>query len=80
MEVLDNKLQVKNLTIELNKKIILDNISFDVKDGEILSIIGPSGCGKTTLLTSLMGLYKVKSGNIIKDGEDITKYPASKRK
>ena len=43
-------LEIKDLTKVYNKKTVLDNISFEVKDGEFLSILGPSGCGKTTLL------------------------------
>lgn len=39
-------LEIKDLTKVYNKKTVLDNISFEVKDGEFLSILGPSGCGK----------------------------------
>lgn len=46
-------LEIKDLTKVYNKKTVLDNISFEVKDGEFLSILGPSGCGKTTLLKIL---------------------------
>ena len=42
-------LEIKDLTKVYNKKTVLDNISFEVKDGEFLSILGPSGCGKTTI-------------------------------
>ena len=47
-------LEIKDLTKVYNKKKVLDNISFEVKDGEFLSILGPSGCGKTTLLKILI--------------------------
>jgi ABC-type Fe3+/spermidine/putrescine transport system ATPase subunit len=50
-----------------------------VNDGEFLSILGPSGCGKTTILRILIGLLPPTSGRIIKDGNDITAAPASKR-
>lgn len=49
-------LEIKDLTKVYNKKTVLDNISFEVKDGEFLSILGPSGCGKTTLLKILIGI------------------------
>lgn len=39
-------LEIKDLTKVYNKKTVLDNISFEVKNGEFLSILGPSGCGK----------------------------------
>lgn len=79
MEVLENKLQVENLIKKMNKKVILDDLSFGVKKGEIVSIIGPSGCGKTTLLMTLIGLYQLDAGSIIMDGEDITQFGADKR-
>ena len=47
-------LEVKDLTKKYGKKIVLDNINFDVKNGEFLSILGSSGCGKTTLLKLLI--------------------------
>jgi len=72
-------LDVCNLTKKYNKKIILNNISFDVKKGEFLSILGPSGCGKTTLLKILIGIENVTSGSVIKDKVDITNLDASKR-
>lgn len=53
-------------------KNILNNISFDLYEGEFLSILGPSGCGKTTLLRILIGLEKADSGEIIKEGKDIS--------
>ena len=59
-------LEIKDLTKVYNKKIVLDNISFKVKDGEFLSILGPSGCGKTTLLKILIGIENPTSGKIFK--------------
>lgn len=51
---------------------VLNNISFSVKNGEILVILGPSGCGKTTLLKCINGLEKVDKGRIFVEGNDIT--------
>lgn len=76
------KLQIKNLTKSYNKKsgiLALDDVSFDVYEGEFLSILGPSGCGKTTLLRILIGLLDPTSGSILLDGKDITDLHASKR-
>ncbi|HEY6509321.1 MAG TPA: ATP-binding cassette domain-containing protein, partial [Vicinamibacterales bacterium] len=42
----------------------LDGLSFETRDGEFLSIIGPSGCGKTTLLRTLAGLVRPRSGSV----------------
>lgn len=70
---------VKNLTKEFNKKTVLNDISFDVKNGEFLSILGPSGCGKTTLLRILIGIEKPTSGSIMKEDKYITNWYPSKR-
>lgn len=80
MEVLERNFKVDRLTKKFGDKVILDNISFDVNKGEILSIIGPSGCGKTTLLMTLIGLYKPDSGHIYIDEEDINNKDIDKRK
>ena len=70
---------IKNLSKVYDNKVVLNNISFDVKDGEFLSILGPSGCGKTTLLRILIGIETTTKGNIIKEDLDITNLDPSKR-
>lgn len=75
---MDN-LKIENLTKIYNGKTVLNNISFEVKDGEFLSILGPSGCGKTTLLKILIGIETPTSGKIIKQDKNITKMDSSKR-
>ena len=72
MEVLTPKLSVRNLCKSYDNKIVLNNLSFDLMEGEFLSILGPSGCGKTTLLRILIGLEKADSGEILKSGTDIS--------
>ena len=76
------KLQIKNIVKIYNEQKdtpALDDVSFDVRPGELLSILGPSGCGKTTLLKILIGLIPATSGSICLDGNDITTLPSSKR-
>lgn len=78
MEVLekDTKLIVRNLCKSFDGKKVLNDLSFDVKKGEFLSVLGPSGCGKTTLLRILIGLEKQDSGAILMDEKDISSlYP-----
>ena len=72
-------LEIKQLNKIYDGKIILNNISFKVKDGEFLSILGPSGCGKTTLLKILIGIEKCSSGCVLKNGIDITNLDPAKR-
>ena len=64
-------IEVRELTATYGDAIILKDVSFDVRPGEILAIIGGSGCGKTTLLRHLVGLKPPGSGRIIIDGLDI---------
>ncbi|MCL2126906.1 MAG: ABC transporter ATP-binding protein [Treponema sp.] len=73
------KLEIQNLIQVFNRQEILHGLNFTVNEGEFLSILGPSGCGKTTILRILIGLLPPTSGKIIKDGNDITALPASKR-
>jgi len=79
MRTYDTELQIKNLTKKYSEKTVLDNVSFDVKNGEFLSILGPSGCGKTTILRVLIGLTTDFSGEIILNGQNISNFPPSKR-
>lgn len=65
-------LKITNLTFAFGKKTVLENISVEVKKGEILAVMGPSGCGKTTLLGLIAGLYKPKKGEIDNTFEKIT--------
>ena len=62
-------LEVKNLCKEFNNRPILKDISFRLKDGEIMTIVGPSGAGKTTLLRIIAGLETKGSGEILIDGK-----------
>ncbi len=65
-------IQVRDLTVGYGTDIILENISFDVLEGEIFIVLGGSGCGKSTLLKHLIGLIPPLSGQIRIDGEDIS--------
>ena len=65
-------IKVENLVGGYGDTIILDNVSFDVFEGEIFVILGGSGCGKSTLLKHLIGLVNPVSGKIIIDGERVS--------
>ncbi len=62
-------LEVKKLCKEFNNRPILRDISFTLRDGEIMTIVGPSGAGKTTLLRIIAGLETKDSGEILIDGK-----------
>lgn len=73
-------LQVDSLKKKYGSKLVLDNISFNQKEGEIISLIGASGIGKSTLLKCLSGLCDTNSGRIILDRNEIHDIDANKRK
>jgi phospholipid/cholesterol/gamma-HCH transport system ATP-binding protein len=64
-------ISVKGLTASYGDAVILEDISFAVKRGEVFVILGGSGCGKSTLLKHLIGLYPPSSGEVLIDGEDL---------
>ncbi|MGB1180960.1 MAG: ATP-binding cassette domain-containing protein, partial [Candidatus Puniceispirillaceae bacterium] len=70
----------KNVTkIYGRQSVAVDDISFHVKAGELITLLGPSGCGKTTTLRMIAGLEAVSKGKIIIGGNDVTHHPASDR-
>ena len=76
-------LKVDNLTFEVNeegrKRCLVNHISFEVKDGEMLVITGPNGGGKSTLAKVLAGIEEANGGEIFLDGENITGYDIDHR-
>jgi lipopolysaccharide export system ATP-binding protein len=72
-------LEVKDLTLKIKGRTILDNISFSVEKGSITGLLGANGAGKTTTFHALIGQYKITKGKILLNGEDITFLPMYKR-
>ncbi len=66
-------IQVRDMVAAYGDDVILEDITFDVHEGERFVILGGSGCGKSTLLKHLIGLNRPKSGSISLNGADITK-------
>lgn len=73
------KLEIEKLSVALEGRDILRNVSLQVEDGEFLALLGPSGCGKTTLLKAVAGLVALRSGRVRLGGEDITALPPHRR-
>lgn len=71
-------LEVKDLQVYYGVICALKGISFEVNEGEIVSLIGANGAGKTTMMQSVVGMIPKKSGSVIFDGHDITKTPCHK--
>lgn len=72
-------LELKQIGKSFDGVPVLKDISIRVEDGEIVSILGPSGCGKTTLLNIILGILDADAGQILYNGEDLTRTPMEKR-
>lgn len=68
-----NLIEVKKLNKFFGKKQVLKDVSFEVKEGEILGFIGPNGAGKTTTIKLMLGLQSIDSGTVLINGFDIQK-------
>jgi zinc transport system ATP-binding protein len=71
---------VQSVSYNYNSESVLENVSFDVEEGDFLGIIGPNGAGKTTLFHCMLGLLNSYSGKIIILNQDIKKYKKIFRK
>ncbi len=65
------KVSVNHLTKKFGDLLVLDDVSFEVPDGDLLCVVGPTGCGKTTFLNSLVNIYDITSGEILLDGRKV---------
>lgn len=73
-------IKVENLTKNYGKTLAVNDISFEIRDGEILGFLGPNGSGKTTTINMIVGLLDATSGNIEIDGMDIFQNPVEAKK
>ena len=68
-------IEFENVTLAYGNRIILDNISFKINEGQIFGMLGPNGVGKSTIFNLITGLINPKHGKIKINGEDVSKYP-----
>ncbi|MFD5234203.1 ABC transporter ATP-binding protein [Streptomyces qaidamensis] len=71
--------EFRGLRREFGTIVALDGLDLDVRPGELLALLGPSGCGKTTALRMLAGFEQPDAGQVLVDGEDVTRVPAHRR-
>lgn len=77
-------LEIKNVTKvfnpgTVNEKVALNNFSLTLENGDFVTVIGGNGAGKSTMMNAIAGVWPVDAGQIIIDGEDVTKLPEYKR-
>lgn len=73
-------IEVKNVTKKYGKFVAVDDISFEIKEGEIVGLLGPNGAGKSTTMNMLTGFIEQTEGEIIIDGYDMLKKPKKAKK
>ncbi len=73
------KLAANNITKRYGKRKVVDNVSIEVSQGEIVGLLGPNGAGKTTSFYTIVGLIKPNAGSIVLNDSDITSYPMYQR-
>ena len=72
-------LRVKNISKSIKNKQIINEISFNISEGQIVGLLGPNGAGKTTTFYSILGLIKIDSGEVFLNDKNITMIPPHKR-
>ena len=70
-EDLNYKITVENLFAKYKSNKILNGVSFDILQGELICLCGPNGCGKSTLLSVLSGVLRQDGGSFLCDGKDL---------
>ncbi len=73
------KLHTDNLVKKYRNRVVVNKVSIEVEQGEIVGLLGPNGAGKTTSFYIIVGLIKANEGRIFLDNEDITGLPVYKR-
>ncbi len=72
-------LKLKNIRKSYGKKVVVNNLSLEVREGEIVGLLGPNGAGKTTTFHIIIGLIRPEGGSVSLNGEEITSLPIYKR-
>ena len=72
-------IKLENISLSFKNRNVLENISFNLNQGQILGLLGPNGVGKSTLFNLITGALKPNHGSIIIGGEDVINYPIASR-
>ena len=68
-------IEFENVSLAYGNRLILDNISFKINEGQIFGMLGPNGVGKSTIFNLITGLINPKHGKIKINGENVSQYP-----
>ena len=71
--------ELRGLTVRYKNHVALDNVDFNIREGEFFSLLGPSGCGKTTTLNVIGGFVEANEGEVLIEGRPVTRMPAYRR-
>ena len=74
-----HKVSLKNISLSFNKRLILEDVSFSIREGEICGLLGPNGVGKSTLFNIIIGQLTPDFGKIIINQKNVTNIPIYKR-
>ncbi len=74
-----HKVSLKNISLSFNKRLILEDVSFSIREGEICGLLGPNGVGKSTLFNIIIGQLTPDFGKVIIDQKNVTNIPIYKR-
>jgi len=79
LEIQQSELSAENLVKRYKKRVVVNNVSINIKQGEVVGLLGPNGAGKTTTFYMIVGMIKPNSGIVKLDGNDITGKPMYRR-
>lgn len=68
---MDYSIEIRSISKQINKKMVIDDISLNIRKGEVFGLLGPNGAGKTTLIRMIVGLISTTKGDVIINGKSI---------
>ena len=72
---INSVIEFNNVSLSYENRLILDNLSFKINEGQIFGMLGPNGVGKSTIFNLITGLINPNAGKIKITGQDVTNYP-----
>lgn len=73
------KVSIQGVSKSFGQIVAVDDVTFDIRDGELFFLLGPSGCGKTTVLRLIAGFYAPGAGDVLFDGQSVNNVPPNRR-